>query len=110
MTILDPHATTAAITRTFGLHVFDTLFAMNDKGEIKPQMVERLRQQPRQADLDLHPARRPQVARRPAPVTAEDCVASLKRWSVRDPLGKMLMADTDQCSTAIERRRRSGSC
>ena len=27
-------------------------------------------------------------------MTAADCVASLKRWSVRDPLGKMLMADT----------------
>ena len=39
VTILDPHFTTAAITRTFGLHVFDTLFAMNEKGEIKPQMV-----------------------------------------------------------------------
>ena len=25
VTILDPHATTAAITRTFGLHVFDSL-------------------------------------------------------------------------------------
>src|SRR5262245_4870419 len=39
-TILDPHFTTAAITRTFGTLVFDTLFAMNEKGEIKPQMVE----------------------------------------------------------------------
>jgi peptide/nickel transport system substrate-binding protein len=27
-------------------------------------------------------------------VTATDCVASLKRWSVRDPLGKILMAAT----------------
>ena len=26
--ILDPHVTTAAITRTFATHVFDTLFAM----------------------------------------------------------------------------------
>jgi len=28
--ILDPHFTTAAITRTFGYHVYDTLFAMDD--------------------------------------------------------------------------------
>ena len=34
------------------------------------------------------------------PVTAEDCVASLKRWSVRDPLGKMLMADTASLDAA----------
>ena len=40
VTILDPHAITATITRTFGLHVFDMLFAMNEQGEIKPQMVE----------------------------------------------------------------------
>src|SRR5262245_8377073 len=38
--ILDPHFTTAAITRTFGYHVYDTLFAMDDGGQIRPQMVE----------------------------------------------------------------------
>ena len=27
-------------------------------------------------------------------MTAADCVASLKRWAVRDALGKMLMAGT----------------
>ena len=62
VTILDPHVTTAAITRTFGLHVFDMLFAMNEKGEIKPQMVDSFDSQRRQAHLDLHAARRPQVA------------------------------------------------
>src|SRR5215471_15285959 len=40
VTILDPYFTTATITRTFGLHVFDMLFAMNEKGEMKPQMVD----------------------------------------------------------------------
>ena len=34
--ILDPHATTAAITRTFATHVFDTLFAMDGQGTIRP--------------------------------------------------------------------------
>ena len=66
VTILDPHFTTAAITRTFGLHVFDMLFAMNEKGEIKPQMVDSCAGQRRQADLDLRAARRPQVPRRRA--------------------------------------------
>lgn len=93
VTILDPHVTTATISRTFGLHVFDTLFAMNEKGEIKPQMVESwgaaadklawtfvLRD-----GLRFHDG---------SPVTASDCVASLKRWGTRDALGKMLMAST----------------
>ena len=95
VTILDPHVITATITRTFGLHVFDMLFAMNEKGEIKPQMVEGYDSSPDKLTwtftlrdgLKWHDG---------SPVTAEDCVASLKRWSVRDPLGKMLMADTDQ--------------
>lgn len=38
--ILDPHMTTAAITRTFGYQVFNTLFAMDGSGAIRPQMVE----------------------------------------------------------------------
>ena len=94
VTILDPHVITATITRTFGLHVFDMLFAMNEKGEIKPQMVDTYEASPDQLTwsfvlrdgLKWHDG---------AAVTAEDCVASLKRWSVRDPLGKMLMADTE---------------
>ena len=93
VTILDPHVITATITRTFGLHVFDMLFAMNEKGEIKPQMVESYDSSTDgltwtfvlRDGLRWHDG---------APVAAEDCVASLRRWSVRDPLGKMLMADT----------------
>ena len=37
---LDPHSTTATITRTFGFMVYDTLFAMDSKGDIQPQMVD----------------------------------------------------------------------
>lgn len=89
--ILDPHATTAAITRSFATHVFDTLFAMDGQGRIRPQMVEawevsgdqltwsfRLR-----AGLQWHDG---------TPVTAADCVASLERWAPRDALGRMLWA------------------
>src|SRR5450432_749412 len=93
VTILDPHYITATITRTFGLHVFDMLFAMNEKGEIKPQMVDSWEANSDKLGwtfvlrdgLKFHDG---------APVTAADCVASLKRWSVRDALGKMLMAVT----------------
>ncbi|MFC3127435.1 ABC transporter substrate-binding protein [Pseudoroseomonas globiformis] len=89
--ILDPHATTAAITRTFGYFVWDTLFAMAENGAIRPQMV---REHSVSADglqwrftlrdgLRFHDG---------APVTAADCVASLRRWMPRDPLGRMLQA------------------
>lgn len=91
VTILDPHFITAAITRTFGLHVFDMLYAMAGNGEIRPQMVEahevasdRLRWDFRLREgLKWHDG---------TPVTAADCVASLNRWMPRDPLGRMLRA------------------
>src|SRR5437868_14718700 len=81
VTILDPHVITATITRTFGLHVFDMLFAMNEKGEIKPQMVEGYDSSPDRLTwtfglrdgLKWHDG---------DAVTAEDCVASLMRWSM----------------------------
>src|SRR5215831_11821587 len=89
VTILDPHFITATITRTFGLHVFDMLFAMNEKGEIKPQMVDSW-----QASADrltwTFTLRDGLRFHDGAPVTAADVVASLKRWAMRDPLGKIL--------------------
>src|SRR4029453_13719094 len=95
VTILDPHVIPPTPPRPFRRLFFDMLFARNEKGEIKPQMVEGYDSSPDKLTwtftlrdgLKWHDGN---------PVTAEDCVASLKRWSVRDPLGKMLMADTDQ--------------
>jgi peptide/nickel transport system substrate-binding protein len=39
--ILDPIWTTAFISRNHGYMVYDTLFAMDANGEIKPQMVDK---------------------------------------------------------------------
>src|SRR5271170_5394998 len=39
--ILDPIWTTAYIVRNYGYMVYDTLFAMDAKGEIQPEMVDR---------------------------------------------------------------------
>ena len=91
--ILDPHVTTATITRTFGLHVFDMLFAMNDEGRDQAADGRELTTAPDKLNwtfmlrdgLKWHDG---------DPVTAADCVASLNRWSVRDPLGSMLLAAT----------------
>lgn len=89
--ILDPYATTAAITRTFGYHVFDTLFAMGADGTILPQMVSAWSAA---ADglswrFELRHGLRWHDGER---VTAADCAASLVRWMPRDPLGRMLAA------------------
>src|SRR6185312_4501585 len=39
--IVDPIWTTAYIVRNHGYMIYDTLFAMDEKGEIKPQMVDK---------------------------------------------------------------------
>ena len=91
--ILDPHATTAAITRSFGYHVFDTLFSMDSKGGIHPQMVQDHATAPDglRWDFTLREGLRWHDG---APVTAADCVASIRRWGARDSLGRMLLAAT----------------
>ncbi|MBL8569313.1 MAG: ABC transporter substrate-binding protein [Phreatobacter sp.] len=91
--IFDPHFTTAAITRTFGYHIFDTLFAMDGMGEIRPQMVSSYDTSPDKLTwtftlrdgLKWHDG---------APVTAAECVASINRWAPRDAIGRMLRAAT----------------
>jgi peptide/nickel transport system substrate-binding protein len=102
VTILDPHYITATITRTFGLHVFDMLFAMNERGEIKPQMVESWASSPDRLiwSFTLRPGLKFHDG---ASVTAADCVASLKRWSVRDALGKLLFAATASIEASDDR-------
>ena len=59
---IDPIWTTAYITRNFGYMVFDTLFALDKEFKPQPQMVDTLDGQRRQADLQLHAARRPEMA------------------------------------------------
>jgi peptide/nickel transport system substrate-binding protein len=88
--ILDPIWTTSYITRDYGYMVYDTLFATDASGEIKPQMVgkyvvstDRLTHTMTLRDgLLWHDGK---------PVTAEDCIASIKRWAARDATGQLLM-------------------
>lgn len=87
---LDPIWTTAYISRNHGYMIYDTLFAMNEQFEPQPQMVgewsvseDRLTWTFVLRDgLKWHDG---------TPVTAEDCIASLKRWGARDGMGQLLM-------------------
>lgn len=88
--ILDPVTTTAYITRDHGYMVYDTLVAMDEKFEVRPQMADwkvsadnlvytfTLRD-----GLEWHDGK---------PVTAEDCVASLNRWNKKDGMGQKLFS------------------
>lgn len=103
--IVDPHATTAAITRSFGYQVFDTLFAMDSKARIRPQMVESWTTSPDGLRWDF--VLRDALAWHDGtPVLASDCVASLRRWSRLDALGRMLAAATATMEADAGDRRR----
>lgn len=88
--VIDPIFQNAYPVRNHGYLVFDTLFGVDDKYQPKPQMVKdftlsddgltytfTLRD-----GLKFHDG---------APVTSEDCIASIKRWGGRDTMGRILM-------------------
>jgi peptide/nickel transport system substrate-binding protein len=94
LTILDPIWTKAYITRNHGYLIYDTLFGMDAKGQIQPQMVaswtvgkdRKVWTFSLRDGLEFHDG---------APVTSEDVIASLMRWSKRDGLGQKLLAATE---------------
>ncbi len=93
--VLDPIWTTAFITRNHGYMIYDVLFAKDEKGEVHPQMVDKYETSPDKLvwtftlrdGLEWHDGK---------PVTAEDCVASIKRWGARDALGQQMMASVGE--------------
>jgi peptide/nickel transport system substrate-binding protein len=87
--ILDPTWTTIYITNRYGYLVYDTLFAFNAKFEPKPQMVDTWTVSPDALSytFTLRPGL---VFHDGQPVTAADCVASLKRWMTRVSTGQTL--------------------
>lgn len=89
LTALDPMWTTATVTANHGYYVYDTLFGSDMDLKPRPQMAEGYE---RSADgrtyriklrdgLKFHDG---------TPVRSNDCVASLKRWCVRDTFGQLL--------------------
>src|SRR5881628_749892 len=88
--IVDPIWTTAYITRNHGYMVYDTLFATDAKGEIRPQMVDKYDVSADKLTYTLT-LRDGLLWHDGAPVTAEDCVASIKRWAAKDSMGQKLM-------------------
>ncbi len=88
---LDPHFTTAYISRTFGYMVFDTLFGMDRSGTPRPQMVQAWTASPDGLTWSFT-LREGLLWHDGTPVTAADCIASLRRWMPRSALGARLLA------------------
>ncbi len=87
--IIDPIWTTAYITRNHGYMIYDTLFAMDAQGAIKPQMIDKYTVSPDQLTWTFT-LRDGLLFHDDRPVTADDAVASIKRWAQKDSLGKTM--------------------
>ncbi|HEY9452486.1 MAG TPA: ABC transporter substrate-binding protein [Bradyrhizobium sp.] len=87
--VIDPLFTTAYITRDHGYMVYDTLLATDSSFKIQPQMADvKVSDDKLTYTFTLRDGLKWHDG---APVTAEDCVASLKRWGRVDNMGQKMM-------------------
>jgi peptide/nickel transport system substrate-binding protein len=102
VTVLDPRWSGTYATRGHGYLVYDTLFGMDGNQVPSPQMVETVQTEDdgRRWTLTLRPGLRFHDGDQ---VLARDCVASIRRWSQRDPYGGTLMAATDELIATDDR-------
>ena len=102
LTIVDPSWTTAYITRNHAMMVFDTLWGTDSANNVSPQMLEghvvendgRTWKLTLREGLKFHDG---------TPVLGRDCVASIKRWSLRDNYGKSIAAVTEEMTAPDDR-------
>jgi len=86
---LDPIVATSYNIRNHGYLVYDTLFATDERFQVRPQMVQSFEAAPDglkwtfqlRDGLTFHDG---------SPVGAADCIASIKRWAVRDSYGQTM--------------------
>jgi peptide/nickel transport system substrate-binding protein len=103
LTVIDPVLTTAYIIRYHATMVWDQLYGIDSTLQPRPQMVEgqtteddgrlwtfTLRDNLRFTDGE--------------PVRGRDCVASIKRWAARDPMGQALLARVADMAAPDDRR------
>ncbi|MDR3538481.1 MAG: ABC transporter substrate-binding protein [Acetobacteraceae bacterium] len=100
--ILDPMITTGLVNRNHGFLIWDTLYGVNEKLQVQPQMVAghtveddgRTWVMTLRDGLKFHDN---------TPVRGPDVVASLRRWAARDAFGNSLFAVVDELSAPDDR-------
>jgi peptide/nickel transport system substrate-binding protein len=103
VTVLDPVLTTAYVTRYHASAVWDQLYGLDSQLQPQPQMVAghtveddgKLWTFTLRDGLRFHDGE---------PVRGRDCVASIKRWAVRDSMGQALFARVAEMAAPDDRR------
>ena len=98
----DPVWTTAQATRNVALMIYETLYARDMALNPHPQMVEGhlVEDGGKRGTMKLREGLRFHDGE---PVRARDCVASIQRWMVRDPIGATIKARLDALEAADDR-------
>ncbi|HEV2897958.1 MAG TPA: ABC transporter substrate-binding protein [Pseudaminobacter sp.] len=102
LSVFDPVVTTAAETSTHAFAIYDTLFGTDSKFAPHPQMVEKLGVSDDKKTytfqlrdgLGWHDG---------TPVTAGDCVASIRRWAQVAPGGQLMMTRAKDVSKSDDK-------
>ncbi len=95
--VFDPIWTTANISAYYGAMIYDTLFATDANFQPQPEMVGKwdISEDKRTYTFELRDGLGWQDN---TPVTAADCVASLRRWAARNSAGQLMMEYTKDLS------------
>ncbi|MEI9412026.1 ABC transporter substrate-binding protein [Mesorhizobium salmacidum] len=90
LTVYDPIFTTSDLATFHGLAIYDTLFSLDSNFKPQPQMVGKwgISDDKKTYTFELRDGLGWHDG---TPVTAADCVASIRRWGQRDFGGKLLM-------------------
>ena len=99
---IDPVWTSAMVVRNFGMMVFETLYGRDAAMNPKPQMLagELIENDGKRRTMTLRDGLRFHDGE---PVLARDCVASLRRWMKRDPVGATIEVRVDALEAPDDR-------
>ncbi|MGZ2433821.1 peptide/nickel transport system substrate-binding protein [Rhizobium pisi] len=91
LTAFDPIFTSSDVTASHAMAIYDTLFALDSKLKAQPQMVEEwtLSEDKKTYTFQLREGLEWHDG---TPVTAGDCVSSIRRWAQVDAGGQLIMS------------------
>jgi len=103
LTSVDPLWSLATISYVHGYMVWDTLFSLDHNLVPRPQAAERAEVSPDELTWTIT-LRDGLISHDNVPVLARDAVASVKRWSQKDPIGQTIVAIANEIKAIDDKR------